>query len=80
MATVLSYTVWKGRDPKMGVPPGCEPGLSRTTMPFPPLASHSGVAARAAISCPFDTRFYDVTGLSAFSSLPLIGFFWTDKG
>ena len=50
----------------MGVPPGYEPEVSRTTMHCPPLAPHLGVAARAAISCPYDTRFYDAIGLSAF--------------
>ena len=64
----------------MGIPPGYEPGVSRTTMHCPPLARHSGVAARAAISCPYDTRFYDVIGLSAFSSLRLVGFCWTVDG
>ena len=38
------------------------------------------VAARAAILCPYDTHFYDVIGLSAFSSLSLIGFCWTVDG
>ena len=64
----------------MGVPPGYEPGVSRTTMLSPPMACHSGVAARAAISCPYDTPFYDVIGLSAFSSLPLVGFCLTEEG
>ena len=56
-----------------GVLPGYEPGVSRTTMNWPPLAPHSGVAAWAAILCPYDTHFYDVMGLCAFSSLPLVG-------
>ena len=67
----------------MGVPPGYELGVSHTTMHFPPLARHWGVAAWAAISCPYeayDTRFYDVMGLSAFSSLLLVGFCWTGEG
>ena len=42
-----------------------------------PMARHPGVAARAAISFPYETHFYDVIGLSAFSSLPLVGFCWT---
>ena len=29
---------------------------------------------------PYETRFYDVMGLSAFSSLPLVGFCWTVDG
>ena len=64
----------------MGVPPGYEPGVSRTTMHCPPLARHLGVAARAAISCPYDARIYDVIGLSTFSSFPLVGFCWTVDG
>ena len=36
-----------------------------------------GVAARAVILCPYDTCFYDIIGLWAFSSLPLVGFCWT---
>ena len=63
-----------------GSPPGERPGVSRTTMHSPPLARHLGVAAWAVISCPYDTRFYDVMGLSAFSSLPLVGFCWTGEG
>ena len=65
----------------MGVPPlGSEPGTSRTTMHCSPMARHSGVAAWAAISFPYETHFYDVIGLSAFSSLPLVGFCWTVDG
>ena len=64
----------------MGVPPGFELGTSHTTMYCPPMARHSDVAAQAAISCPYETPFCDVIGLSAFSSLPLIGFCWTAKG
>ena len=63
-----------------GFPPGYESGVSRTTMHCTPLARHSGVAARATILYPYDTRFYDVMGLSAFSSFPLIGFCWTEEG
>ena len=70
---------WKGRGQKMeGLPPRYEPEVSCTKMHCPPLACHSGVAARAAISCPYDTHLYDVMGLSAFSSLPLVGFCWTE--
>ena len=58
----------------MGVPPGFEPGASRTTMYCPPMARHPGVAAWAAILFPYETPFYDVIGLSAFSSLPLVGY------
>ena len=46
----------------------------------PPMACHSGVAAWAAISCPYDTCFYDVVGRSTFSSLPLVEFCWTVDG
>ena len=66
----------------MGVPPGFRTGdpphhnalFTHGTPPGP------GVAARAAISFPYETRFYDVIGLSAFSSLPLVGFCWTVDG
>ena len=51
----------------MGVPPGFEPGVSRTTVHCPPMACWN-VDALAAISCPYETRFYDVIRLSAFSS------------
>ena len=70
----------KERGPKMGFPPGYEPGgLSHHNALSTP-ARHSGVvAARAAISCPYDTCFYDVMGLNAFSSLPLVGFCWTEE-
>ena len=61
----------------MGIPPGFEPGISYTTMHCAPQPCHSGVAARAAISCPYETRFYDVIGLIAFSLLSLVGFCWT---
>ena len=57
----------------MGVPPG----NSSTTMRCPSMAQHPGVASRAAILFPYKTPFYDVMGLSAFSSLPLVGFCWT---
>ena len=40
-------------------------------MRVPPTALHLSVAARAAILSPYETRFYDVIRLSAFSSLPL---------
>ena len=49
-------------------------GGTPTTMHCPPMANHLFVAAWAAISCPYDTRFYDIIGLSTFSSLPLVGF------
>ena len=64
----------------MGIHPGYEQGAFRTTMHCPPLARHLGVAARAALSCPYDTRLYDVIELSPFSSLPLVGFCWTVGG
>ena len=64
----------------MGVPPGIELGASRTTMHCPPMARHLGVAAQAAISFPYETCFYDVSRLSVFSSLPLVGFGWTMDG
>ena len=65
----------------MGVPPGYEPGVFRTTMYCPPLARHSGVAAQASISFPYETGpFYDVIRLSAFSSLSLVGFCRTEEG
>ena len=64
----------------MGFPTEYELGVSRTTMHCPPMARHSGFAAWAAILCPYDTRFYDVIGLSAFSSLPLVGFCWIVDG
>ena len=40
---------------------------------------HSDVAARAGIPYPYETHFCDIIRLSAFSSLPLVGFFglWT---
>ena len=60
----------------MGVPPLYEPGVSPTAMHCPPLA-RQGVAAWAAIWCLYDdTLFYDLVGLSAFSSLPFVGL-WT---
>ena len=64
----------------MGFPPGGEPRASRTTMHCPSMARHPGVAARSAISFPYETPFYDVIGLSTFSSLPLVGFCWTVEG
>ena len=76
----LDYLLGKGGVKKWGFPLGSEPGTSRTTMHCSPMARHSGVAARAAISFPYETRFYDVIGLSAFSSLPLVGFCWTVDG
>ena len=62
--------------PRLGFDPG---GLPHQ-MHCAPMARHPGVAARAAISFPYETRFYDVIGLSAFSSLPLVGFCWTVDG
>ena len=76
----LDYLLGKGGVKKWGFPMGFEPGTPRTTMHCSPMARHSGVAARAAISFPYETRFYDVIGLSAFSSLPLVGFCWTVDG
>ena len=71
----VSRLLGKGGVQKMGVSPGYEPGVSCTTMRCPPLAHHSGVADRAAISCLYDTSFYDVIGLKAFSSdFPLLDF------
>ena len=66
----------KGGFKNWGFPPtpGCEPGTSRITMHCPPMARHLGVTAWAAILFPYETTFYDVKGLSAFSSLPLVGF------
>ena len=60
----------------MGVPPGFEPGAYRTTMHRPPMARHQGVIAQAVILFPYETHIR----LSAFSSLPLIGFCWTETG
>ena len=61
----------------MGVPPWIRTGgLSHhnaLSTPGMPLGCH----------CPgrfYDTRFFDVMGLSAFSSLPLVGFCWTEEG
>ena len=76
----LAYLLGKGGVKKWGFPLGFEPGTPRTTMHCSPTARHPGVAARAAISFPYETRFYDVIGLSAFSSLPLVGFCWTVDG
>ena len=73
----LAYLLGKGGVKKRGFPLGFEPATPRTTMHCSPMARHPGVAARAAISFPYETRFYDVIGLSAFSSLPLVGFCWT---
>ena len=65
----------------MGVsPPGFRTGGLPHQMHCAPTARHSGVAAQAAISFPYETRFYDVIALSAFSSLPLVGFCWTVDG
>ena len=66
----------------MWVPPGFKLGASRITMQCLPLAlaRHSGVAAWVAISYPFETRFYEVIGLSEFSLLPLVGFCWPGEG
>ena len=69
----LAYLLGKGGVKKWGFPLGFEPGTPRTTMHCSPMARHPGVAARAAILFPYETRFYDVIGLSAFSSLPLVG-------
>ena len=77
---VSSLSPRKGRGQKMGVPPGFRTGDPRTTMHCSPMARHPGVAARAAISFPYETHFYDVIGLSTFSSLPLVGFCWTVDG
>ena len=76
----LAYLLGKGGVKKWGFPLGFEPGTPRTTMHCSPMARHPGVAARGAISFPYETRFYDVIGLSAFSSLPLVGFCWTVDG
>ena len=54
---------------KWGFSLGFELGASRTTMHCPPMACHSGVAAWAVILFPYETCFYDVIGLSTFSSL-----------
>ena len=66
----LAYLLGKGGVKKWGFPLGFEPGTPRTTMHCSPMARHPGVAARAAISFPYETRFYDVIELSAFSSPP----------
>ena len=76
----LDYLLGKGGVKKWGFPLGFEPGTPHTTMHCLPMARHPGVTARAAISFPYETRFYDVIGLSAFSSLPLVGFCWTVDG
>ena len=55
-------------------------GVFCTTMHYPPMAHHSGVAVGTSLSCAYDTHFYDVIGLPAFSSLPLVGFCWTADG
>ena len=60
----------------MGVPPGFRTG----DPPAPQCTVHPWHATRVAISFPYETRFYDVIGLSAFSSLPLVGFCWTVDG
>ena len=76
----LAYLLGKGGVKKWAFPLGFEPGTPRTTMHCSPMARHPGVAARATIWFPYETRFYDVIGLSAFSSLPLVGFCWTVDG
>ena len=58
----------------MGVPLGYEPGASRTTMHCLPRVHHSSVTGRAVSLFPYETPFYDVIGLSTFSSLPLVRF------
>ena len=69
----------KGRGPKMGVPPGFRTGdLPHHNALFThgtPLGCH----CPAAISFPYETRFYDVIGLSAFLHFPLLDFvgLWT---
>ena len=63
-----------------GSPPGFRTGGLPHQMHCAPMARHPGVAARATISFPYETRFYDVIGLSAFSSLLLVGFCWTVDG
>ena len=50
---------------------GFEPGpLAPHHRHYPSTARHSGVAARAAISCPYEAPFYDVIGL------PFVAFGW----
>ena len=55
-------------------------GVQNGGSPWIRTGGLSGVAAWAAISCPHDTCYYDVMGLSVFSSLPLVGFCWTEEG
>ena len=55
----------------MGVPPGFEPGASRTTMHCPPMVRYPGVAAWAAISFPYETPLY--CGRLGLSSILLSG-------
>ena len=74
------YLLTKRRVQKMGVPPGFKPETCRTTVHCPSMERHSGVAAQAAILFPYETPFYDVIELSAFSSDPLVGFCWTIYG
>ena len=69
----LDYLLGEGRI-QNEVPLGFKPRDSRTIMHCPPMARHLGVATRAAISFPYETHFYDVSGLSTFSSLYLVGF------
>ena len=76
----LDYLPGKGGSKNGGSPQDTNQRVSRTTMHCPSLACHSGIAAWAAILCPYDTCFYGVMGLSIFSSLPLIGFCWTEEG
>ena len=75
----LDYLLGKGGVKQWGFPLGFEPGTSRTTMHCSPMARHSGVAALAAISFPYETYFYDVIGLNVFSHFPLLDFvgLWT---
>ena len=79
--TSMPPSLRKGGVQKCGLPldtnrggGGLGVGVFHTTMHYAPMARHSGVAARAVILCPFETRFCDAIGLGAFSSLPLVGF------
>ena len=78
----LDYLLGKGGSKNGGSPwvSNRGPPAPQCTVQCSPMARHAGVAARAAISFPYETRFYDVIGLSAFSSLPLVGFCWTVDG
>ena len=64
----------KRRGHQRGLPPGFEPGTSRAQTHSSAMARHSAEAARAAISSPSETAFYDIFGLSAFSRVPLVPF------